>query len=413
MRTPANNWFTLSPMLKTTFALSLLASSLAFAQRGGGRDNGALVITDGSLYAASPDLRDELQTKISRVSALVGEVLSKSRNDREVRRALRDADDMLGSLDEIFATGGRVNLVAGEGQSEGGVPKLRAARAGQLITVSAKEVVNDLVEADTAIGEAENLLSRNAALQGKLREARTLLRSAADVFGSFLPRGTMPQYSTGQGTPPPPGSPGTTPPTVAPPANQPMSQEARVALFRAVDRERTPQDKLRILEAAARGRYFTVADVEHVLGRFDRPAHKLQAVSIVRTRIVDPENTFSLYGAFASGRDKDELKRILSGEKLALAPVAAEDFNQLMKRIENAYTDDDALADLANESGEHYFLSEQVAKILKTFSSPANKMRAFDAVHARILDPQNYGRIQSAFSTSADRAKVRDALWKR
>lgn len=411
MRTPAVKSFRLPSMLKPTLAVSLLVASLAFAQRGGARD-GALVITDGSLYAASPDLRDELQKKISKVSSLVGEVLSRSRNDREVRRALRDADDMLGSLDEIFATGGRINLVGADGQSDGGVPKLRAARAGQLITVSAREVVNDLVEADTAIGEAENLLARNAALQGKLREARTLLRGAADVFGSFLPRGSMPQYSSGTGTAPPPGG-GTTPPTVAPPANKPMTQEARVALFRAVDRERTPQDKLRILEEAARNRYFTVADVEQVIGRFDRPAHKLQAVSVIRARIVDQENTFSLYGAFASGRDKDELKRVLAGERLALTPVAADQFKELVKRIENAYTDDDALADLANESGEHYFLSEQVAKILTTFSSPTNKMRAFEAVHTRVLDPQNYGRIQSAFSTSADRAKVRDALWKR
>lgn len=412
MRTPAPAWSTLRPdMLKPILAIVLLFAAPALAQRGQARE-GALVITDGSLYAASADLRNELQTKLGKAADLVDEVLSRSKNEREVRRALRDADDMLGSLDEIFAEGGRINLVSADGkQGEQGAPKLRAARAGQLITVSAKEVVDDLVEADTAIGEAENLLARNPPLQAKLREARALLRTSADVFARFLPHGSAPQYPGAVGSTPPP--PGITPPTIAPVAQPPMTAEARAALFRAVDRERTPEDKLRILEEAARGRHFTVADVEQVLGRFDRPAHKLQALSVVRARIVDQENTFTLYGAFPSGRDKDEVKRILGGEKFALTPVGAEDFKQLLKRIESAHTDDDALADLANESGDHYFLSDQVAKILGSFKSSAQKMKAFQALHTRVLDPQNYAKIASAFSTSSDRNQVREALWRR
>jgi hypothetical protein len=139
---------------------------------------------------------------------------------------------------------------------------------------------------------------------------------------------------------------------------------------------------------------------------------KLRAVHLTRARIIDSANAFQLYNAFPSGRDKEELKRILASNAptYTLEAMSQASFQMLLKRVGDAYRDEDALADLTNESGRSYFNAEQVAALVGSFNSSLLKLKAVQVLAPSVLDPENYAVIQAKFSSSMDRAAVREHL---
>jgi hypothetical protein len=115
--------------------------------------------------------------------------------------------------------------------------------------------------------------------------------------------------------PPPPVYQQPPPVVVQPPPAQPivgpMPERPFRQLLDAMHRESFANDRLRVLEQAAPTNWFMVQQVQELLGQFEFPADRLKAVRAVRGRIVDPNNSFQLYGAFEFPRDKEELRRIL------------------------------------------------------------------------------------------------------
>jgi len=47
------------------------------------------------------------------------------------------------------------------------------------------------------------------------------------------------------------------------------------------------------------------------MAQFDFPSARLQAVRVLKPRLLDTNNFYNLYGAFEFPHDKEELKRIL------------------------------------------------------------------------------------------------------
>jgi hypothetical protein len=83
------------------------------------------------------------------------------------------------------------------------------------------------------------------------------------------------------------------------------------AVKREIDDADFSASKISVLESAAKRRWFCVAQVVEVLEQFDFSADKLQALRIMKARIVDGENHYKIYGALDFEADKEEAKRIL------------------------------------------------------------------------------------------------------
>jgi len=111
-------------------------------------------------------------------------------------------------------------------------------------------------------------------------------------------------YYPSQQPPPPPGQP-------IQPSVMPMDEAAFRNLLKAVERESFANDKLRVLGQAAPANWFLVAQTQQVLSQLTFPKERLEAVRILRPRILDTGNFYQLYASFEFPGDKDELKRIL------------------------------------------------------------------------------------------------------
>lgn len=163
-------------------------------------------------------------------------------------------------------------------------------------------------------------------LRDELTDVRDLLSSAQTLDGSMPVQPGPPQQMPPQQQPPyqqppyqqppyqqppPPGGYQQPPPPPPQTGVTPMPEQDFRNLLGAMQRESFANDRLRILEQASPNNWFVVAQVQQVLGLFDFPADRLRAVRLMRSRILDTNNFFQLYGAFEFPRDKDELKRIL------------------------------------------------------------------------------------------------------
>jgi hypothetical protein len=65
------------------------------------------------------------------------------------------------------------------------------------------------------------------------------------------------------------------------------------------------------LQTAAKNSWFTVDQVKSLLKAFSFPDDKISALRMVAKALVDPENSFLLYGSFVHSSDKEEAKKIL------------------------------------------------------------------------------------------------------
>lgn len=108
-----------------------------------------------------------------------------------------------------------------------------------------------------------------------------------------------------QAAPPPPPPP---PAQVGPAAMPDVDFNALIA---AIERESFSKQKLDVWQSAASGSYFSVNQVGRIVDLFSFGNDKVQAVAIAKSRIVDRNNAFSLYGHFTFSGDKDKVKAIL------------------------------------------------------------------------------------------------------
>jgi hypothetical protein len=110
--------------------------------------------------------------------------------------------------------------------------------------------------------------------------------------------------------PPPTGYPQQPPPPQAP-AVQPMDQANFAGLVEALRRQPFDDGRFQVLRTAASGRWFLTAQVRQLAGRFAFAKGKLEAIRLLRPRVVDPENLWQLYDDFTFGSERAELQRIL------------------------------------------------------------------------------------------------------
>lgn len=98
------------------------------------------------------------------------------------------------------------------------------------------------------------------------------------------------------------------------PSLEPMSNESFAALVKEIKKQSFGDDKLTILRQAAGTNYFVVDQVKKMLALFSFPDDKLEALKLLKERIIDTDNLFKIYSSFVHSSDKEAARRILEGQ---------------------------------------------------------------------------------------------------
>ncbi|MCB9764799.1 MAG: DUF4476 domain-containing protein [Alphaproteobacteria bacterium] len=95
------------------------------------------------------------------------------------------------------------------------------------------------------------------------------------------------------------------PPVVAPMAPGPFD-----GLIRAISAESFGDDKLDVLRSAAAGNHFTCAQLGRIIDQFSFSDEQVEAVRIVRPKIVDPQNAYTLNEHLTFSSDKEKVQAL-------------------------------------------------------------------------------------------------------
>jgi hypothetical protein len=88
-----------------------------------------------------------------------------------------------------------------------------------------------------------------------------------------------------------------------------MSVDAFRAFLLAIHGGNFDKDKLQIVVQAAQTNWFTAGQIGLVMDLFDFGAGKVDAAAAMWPHMVDPENSFTIYGKLEFQGDKDKLRR--------------------------------------------------------------------------------------------------------
>ena len=93
----------------------------------------------------------------------------------------------------------------------------------------------------------------------------------------------------------------------------PVSQEDFAVIVAALDRQHWDDDKLRLLADAARGRWFTTAQVRTVMRMFQWGDGKIDAAVMLSKQTVDPENLWQTGEELTWSSERQTLRQRLTG----------------------------------------------------------------------------------------------------
>ncbi|HCY74556.1 MAG TPA: hypothetical protein DHV28_01425 [Ignavibacteriales bacterium] len=91
-------------------------------------------------------------------------------------------------------------------------------------------------------------------------------------------------------------------------------------------------------------------------------------------------------------------------------PISSEDFIGLLQSIQNESFAEDKLGVVSIASKYHYFLVDQVLRIIDEFSFSSNKIEIIKLVYPNVIDKENSHKLISAFTFSSDKDKVREII---
>jgi hypothetical protein len=179
-----------------------------------------------------------------------------------------------------------VPVVPGVGEREGLSQQLRALQA-TLDSMQAQYDADRVLQAAPGGANLANLLRQ---ARGQAADAQRSLRGAAIV-----------------GQPPPPPPP---PPMRGP---RPIDDGSLEALIQAINAEGFSDGKTRVIAQAARSHHFLVGQLKRIVEQLPFSADKVGAVQMIAPRLLDRQNAFQIYDAFAFSADKERVRQILEG----------------------------------------------------------------------------------------------------
>ncbi len=177
-------------------------------------------------------------------------------------------------------------------------PGRPAPQVGTQVVVDRDALEARLARLERLLFEAEERGRREGG-RGPLRRAQEELGTVRRMVAEAAPLGVV--------FPPRPQTP---PPA---PVVQPIEEGKLQRLGAALAREGFADNKLRVLQEAAPHHHFLVGQVSQLLQHFPFSDARLEAVRLLRPRILDTQNAFQLYAAFPHSSDKQLLRELLAG----------------------------------------------------------------------------------------------------
>lgn len=191
-----------------------------------------------------------------------------------------------------------------------------------------------------------------------------------------------------------------------------MRAETFSALVAALDRERNPEDQLRVLGNAIEGNFFHSSQAQTLLSRFSFDAVALHAAGLVARRLVDPNNAFLLYGQLNGSFDKQVMQQLLAGADANRLVVAASDaqLRALTSAVFQPWGPSDRLKVLSARAGDQLLTAAQLRGLLDGFWAPQDRLAALQVMKRRLIDPRNAEVIAQAFWSPHEQREARRLL---
>lgn len=169
------------------------------------------------------------------------------------------------------------------------------------------EVIESLIQGKLTTATKNELQKRLDSVQLRLKELQDdMLRQ--DVGSSIqMDAGTDGfsfQMNVNENRPiaPPP------PPEIGP---QPMNSAQFSSLTGAINSEAFGDGKLRTLQSASSGSFFTSQQAKSLVSLYTFGDDKIEAAVMLYPRVLDPENFYIVYGAFNFESEKEEVRQRL------------------------------------------------------------------------------------------------------
>jgi hypothetical protein len=155
--------------------------------------------------------------------------------------------------------------------------------------------------------ERDELFARIGALSDRLDSLAAAARaSEGERLQALVPRnGALVRVPVDVGPTPPPVR-ATTP-------GRGIPSSSIFALLRSLETEAFAEGRRRVLEDAARTRWFTAAQVRRILEALDFSEERVEAGVLLHPRVVDPDSWGTVYGAFDFPSDAQRLRDRLGG----------------------------------------------------------------------------------------------------
>jgi hypothetical protein len=107
-----------------------------------------------------------------------------------------------------------------------------------------------------------------------------------------------------------------------PPAVQPITPAGLQSLLRAIRGTAFSANKMAIIEEAAAYHHFLVVQLGDIVRSLSFSGNQVRAVELIAPRLLDPENGYTLFQAFAFSGDQEKVKLILEQARQAQASQA-------------------------------------------------------------------------------------------
>lgn len=155
-------------------------------------------------------------------------------------------------------------------------------------------------------------------LQTQIKSLLTILNNAGSCQQQS-PNQPQPQPQPNQPGPPDPNQPQPQPQPNQPgppdpnqpPSPQPMSATDFENALNTIRKESFDRSKLTVLSSLAATNHFSAAQLARILGVFSFDRHKVDAVRIAHTKVVDRANLYLLYKTVVFSSYKEQIRKIL------------------------------------------------------------------------------------------------------
>ncbi len=177
--------------------------------------------------------------------------------------------------------------------------------------------------------------------------------------------------------------------------------------------------------------YFTTEQVSQLLSLVSSEANRLTLAKLAYPRVSDPTNFTQMYEVFTSENSKDEMNVFIRnnpnnnsnnnnsnnnnsnnnnnngnwGNNNTKAPMANNQFNQLLQKINNEWSQDEKthIERDAFHNNSYYFSTSQIRQLLSLINTESDRLALAKLSYSRVFDPANFTSLYDLLNSQASK----------